>query len=479
MKRLQIASLITTLLLTGLNSAQADLKYSECLLNTSVNQVVSLGKPLSPQRLGNKSKIRVAVLPFYFTDGSMKELSDSDKSDYLQAASRIEDISNQKVKIDFVFLPSLNSGITSAQFKEVYRTRNVGWSERDLSKSTWGFVKRNILKKDATVNFADFDSVILEGSNQDRSFYIAEAMTFLRDSQGNNYKFANEDFFKSVLTQEGYIDNAILLDSHKGIDTLAHELLHNFGLTDLYGSGSPPGYFSMMAAGSRTLLNYEKAVLGWFPVENFKCAEYGSIVNPMKADNRVSITNVKQDSITLLKVANDKAYVFEVVNSGGKSLLLLYLLEQEMRPPITLYTNPNLSYLNVYDVLDPSTISSFYKAPDFDLLITDLQEFNLDLMLIPKNLINSSEAAAIYESSRQKKQNLITLRAAADKAAADKAAADKAAADKAAADKAAADKAAADKAKPIKKVTITCTKGKLIKKITAVKPLCPAGYKKK
>jgi hypothetical protein len=225
----------------------------------------------------------------------------------------------------------------------------------------------------------------------------------------------------------------------------------------------------MMAAGSRTLLNYEKAVLGWFPVENFKCAEYGSIVNPMKADNRVSITNVKQDSITLLKVANDKAYVFEVVNSGGKSLLLLYLLEQEMRPPITLYTNPNLSYLNVYDVLDPSTISSFYKAPDFDLLITDLQEFNLDLMLIPKNLINSSEAAAIFESSRQKKQNLITLRAAADKAAADKPAADKPA----------ADKPAADKAKPIKKVTITCTKGKLIKKITAVKPLCPAGYKKK
>jgi len=31
----------------------------------------------------------------------------------------------------------------------------------------------------------------------------------------------------------------------------------------------------------------------------------------------------------------------------------------------------------------------------------------------------------------------------------------------------------------IKKVTITCIKGKLIKKITAVKPICPAGYKKK
>ena len=30
-----------------------------------------------------------------------------------------------------------------------------------------------------------------------------------------------------------------------------------------------------------------------------------------------------------------------------------------------------------------------------------------------------------------------------------------------------------------KKTTITCIKGKLTKKVTAVKPVCPAGYKKK
>jgi len=30
-----------------------------------------------------------------------------------------------------------------------------------------------------------------------------------------------------------------------------------------------------------------------------------------------------------------------------------------------------------------------------------------------------------------------------------------------------------------KKVTITCTKGKLIKKVTAIKPKCPSGYKVK
>jgi hypothetical protein len=65
-----------------------------------------------------------------------------------------------------------------------------------------------------------------------------------------------------------------------------------------------------------------------------------------------------------------------------------------------------------------------------------------------------------------------------DKAVAD--AADKAAADKAAADAFAAKQAAeAAKAAAMKKTTITCIKGKLTKTVTAVKPVCPAGYKKK
>ncbi len=79
--------------------------------------------------------------------------------------------------------------------------------------------------------------------------------------------------------------------------------------------------------------------------------------------------------------------------------------------------------------------------------------------------------------------------AAADKIIADaKAAVDKAAVDKAAVDKVASDKIIADakavavakaKAAAKKLITITCIKGKLVKKVTAVKPKCPSGYKVK
>ena len=108
----------------------------------------------------------------------------------------------------------------------------------------------------------------------------------------------------------------------------------------------------------------------------------------------------------------------------------------------------------------------------------------------------AEKAAADLKAKIAADKAAADLKAAADKAAAElKAVAEKAAADlKAAADKAAAEKALADakasaakiladaKAKAaaaLKKTTITCVKGKLTKKVTAVKPVCPKGYTKK
>ena len=108
----------------------------------------------------------------------------------------------------------------------------------------------------------------------------------------------------------------------------------------------------------------------------------------------------------------------------------------------------------------------------------------------------AEKAAADLKAKIEADKAAADLKAAADKAAAElKAVAEKAAADlKAAADKAAAEKVLADakasaakiladaKAKAaaaLKKTTITCVKGKLMKKVTAVKPVGPKGYTKK
>ena len=132
------------------------------------------------------------------------------------------------------------------------------------------------------------------------------------------------------------------------------------------------------------------------------------------------------------------------------------------------------------------------------------QEAELNAAAELKAKLEAEEAAAKAAAELKAKQEA-EAKAALEKAAAElkakqetevKAAAElkakqeaevKAAADKAAADKIIVDAkaeaarilAAANAAAAKKKTTITCVKGKLTKKITAVKPVCPKGYKKK
>ena len=96
------------------------------------------------------------------------------------------------------------------------------------------------------------------------------------------------------------------------------------------------------------------------------------------------------------------------------------------------------------------------------------------------NCVSPADKAAADARAAQQVADA-AAKAAADALAAQQAAdsAAKALADKASADALASQKAAATKAALQKKTTITCIKGKLTKTVTAIKPTCPAGYKKK
>jgi len=131
-----------------------------------------------------------------------------------------------------------------------------------------------------------------------------------------------------------------------------------------------------------------------------------------------------------------------------------------------------------YDVAEPS--STQIKEAKL-LAISQGKEADLKAAAELKAK-KEAEAKALADKLAAEQKAAEEQRVALEKAAAEKLAAEKKLADeKAAADKlAAAEAAAAAKAAEVtKKVTITCVKGKLIKKVTAVKPICPSGYKKK
>jgi hypothetical protein len=115
---------------------------------------------------------------------------------------------------------------------------------------------------------------------------------------------------------------------------------------------------------------------------------------------------------------------------------------------------------------------------------------SLDYMGVNEALVCANYPVGSSRYSWRNASEVNAAKAAADKAAGDQKAKQEADA-KAAADKVVAEakaeaarilaeaNAQAKAAAAAKKITITCVKGKLTKKVTAVKPVCPKGYKKK
>jgi hypothetical protein len=217
-------------------------------------------------------------------------------------------------------------------------------------------------------------------------------------------------------------------------------------------------------------------------------------------------------------------------SSGVETLVLQQLIDGQWKdlqsaktaisetcdPEYPMQANMKINFdtkgIKIYRWLSPATNKySVYKGKPFAILITSKNEAesgDAEIAAAQETAIQFGIEADQKEAADLKAKQDAEAKAAADKAAADlkakqeaedkaaaelkaqkeaaakialeKAAAEaKALADKAAAAKAAADREAAAKVAAEKKISITCIKGKLIKKVVAVNPKCPSGYKRK
>jgi hypothetical protein len=374
-----------------------------------------------------------------------------------------------------VVLPTIETEFTNKTMENLKAIQQNANQWKDESVSTWGFVRKFIADHDSTIDFTGVTAVVLEGSSTSSSSYIAEAMMMSSSERVDSY-------FRAIETNEGKIYNFSLLDQHTSVSTITHEVMHLYGLTDLYGTSDGPGNLSLMSGNSINLLSYEKWVLGWLPDGDVQCLSSVSPSNIYK----FSFDYAKTDQILVIRAENGEDFIVETTKVKGQRFLAFYSLNNEARPPITVYQNGYQGQTRGIDIGDYTAIGTQMKSNKHTLLISGMDSTSITVHFASSTQTSSSEFKDVVTKSAELRSKLYQEAQSTAKVAADAKAASDLKAQQEADAKAAADlkakqesEAKAAVAPPAKKSSITCINGKLIKKVTAVNPKCPAGYKKK
>ena len=465
MRLFRISALVIALVASTLPQPSYADNVEACRVPDTKWSAVSLGFPVRQERLKHVPKPRVLVIPFHPSDAPGFTLGPEEKAGFLQSGKDIEQLSSGLSQIEFVFNPTIKISMTTAELDK-YKI-NVGQTYlQDFENDQFGLSLRLIEDADPSIDYTGIDSVILYGFSKQSKEEIASALQFTTDMNfvGNNSKRKDgKPWFTPIVTNEKVISNVILMYNRSEVFVITHELLHNYGLTDLYGgSRSPFGLSRMANARDTTLLTYEKWVLGWHPEQNVTCI---SEKDSQKV-NKIEIDVRDKEQIALLRPSQESLYIIETSKVKENLLLSFYKLINDARPPIEYFSNADWR---------PGVKLSDYKYPNFafvhqgdqfTLLIHSVTDTLATVYTYPNSVAKSAEVQALISEARNiqgaKIKETSELRAKLDAEA-----------------KAAAEKLAASRAAAQKNTTITCVKGKSIKKVTAVKPKCPSGYKKR
>ena len=468
-------------------NAHADTS-ADCKIPISPWQTVSLGFPVAPERLVNFAKPKILVIPIKLKDTPKSLFTAEFKKDYENAAANIATFSNGKSTPEFIILPEIASDFTTKTFDDLRAVQQNANQWKDESVSTWGFVRKFIAQNDSTIDFLGINAVIIEGSSTSYNSAIAEAMMMSANPR--------DPYFRGIETNEGKIYNFSLLDKHQSTETITHEVMHLYGLTDLYGSNTGPGNLSLMASNQNRLLAYEKWVLGWLPDNQVQCLN-----NPTnKAISTITFDTTKAEQIFVVKMAGNTHFIIETELVRGVRKLFFYSLNNDLRPPIELFPSKVGNFSEGLFVDNFKEIGNQFISKDYTVLISDVNETSVVVNLVPSALIQTSEFSTLvnqatelnskYQTALDEKNAAAALKAkqdaevkakeeAAAKVAAELKAKQETEAARVAAELKAKVEAAAKVAALPKKTTITCVKGKTTKKVTAINPKCPVGYSKK
>jgi len=421
------------------NMASAQLP-SECRIKASSIQQISIGFPINPERLAKIVNPKILVIPYRLKGEDGFQFSAKEKEVFAKASDNIYNFSDGKSRITFFYSEIVNLDMTVGERNTIRAPNNSysDWQER-YDKSTWGFIKKFITDQDRNIDYSGFDAVLLFSRSSVVSTENAEAMTMTKDLYG--------PWFNPISTAEGPINNVVVLYNNNSEYTVTHELMHLYGLSDLYGTQFGPANTLMNSPKYTSILAWEKWVLGWLGDENVQCISENDLANSQNANNTFTLDYSVNDQLIVMPTGEKTALVVDVITTEDKTFLNYYSIDNDARPPIKTFNKATFEGISV-EVTKNQGIGTYLQSTKMGILIGDNDGKKLTISVFPIQLFFSESAKqlqATAENNRLKYLKLAEQQAAASS----------------------------------KKTTITCVKGKLTKKVTAVKPVCPKGYKKK
>jgi M6 family metalloprotease-like protein len=471
--------LVLTLFVIGFQpTALAATPTNACEPLNRNGQRVNLGLPRSTLFVPSTGKVPILVAVVDFTNARANESPDSE----------VRGFELQKVKD---FYQQSSYGKLNFEFTIVNEILHLSYPDINInSLSNLAISQYASQALPPTYDLDNFKGLlIVTTKNSSYSRSSASAETKVENSSGKLFSLA---VLAGIKPNENRWHSSPWL-------TVIHELGHMMGLMDLWNrenstawQGKTSGPFSIMNTGAGwnyapDFFAWEKYILGWLDESEVICLSQNTdslkgSISPVSSSTGVKLVIIPdfQTQYTAFEFRQRSPIDFGLVKSG----ILAYKIDftkGNFEVPITLLLSP--------EALSTPLASNFQdwqrnkSAPINRSEIVDTGTYriaNLGILTSDNFWVSSLSVTEVGAA-------LLELQTAADKAAADKAAAELKAKQEAEAKASAELKAKQDaEAKAAtatlaarKKTTITCTKGKLTKKVTAIKPKCPAGYKKK
>ncbi len=289
------------------------------------------------------------------------------------------------------------------------------------------------------IDFSKYDLVLIKVDEKNSIIDSAGALPMWTENLSDGIK----------VLRGAFLGNDYWTRNGQGIQVAVHEIGHVFGLPDLYQRNSdgqfPVGIYDLMSTFrlqyELNLLAWNKWKLGWLDESKLKCVSINSPIlltfptekvkwNPVFIPHQDKVIGIElwSDSnfpgnvSALIYEVSPKTYVWASYKESGKVSPI-----QLLKPSTTIKMSTNEPELNLSAKFSPGDSTESY---DLKFKFIGKGKNNFYVSVTPSGQVDMEIPTADRQSET------------------------------------------------ISKVKITCIKGKLVKTVTAVKPVCPKGFKR-